>query len=123
MFDGPHSTSVPKDVLIRLIAAARVTDTVTWAEAQTEAENNVASLWGDRTPGGPPPVIEVSTDVLLQLSAAADAALGSAHAGSSWPRLVEHDVSEVVHHVVGAAAAERSAPGREPGADASGVTC
>lgn len=96
MSDVSHSTTVEKGVLIRLIAAARVSHEVTWPDAATEAAHDVASLWGDREPVAQLSHIQVSTEVLLQLAAAADAAIRTDYgADSVWAVQIERDLSEI----------------------------
>ena len=105
-FDHPlNSTCVQKDILTRLIAAARVAGPVTWGQAEAEAAHDVADLWGDRTPAEQTHV-EVSTEVLLQLAAAAATAVaavaaagaqhaGAQHAGAGWADRVAGDLLEI----------------------------
>jgi len=92
MFDITQDyTSIDRDVLRRLIATARVSDAVTWDEAEREAEHDVVSLWGGRVSADPP--IQVSTGVLIQLVATADAAIRSEPASEAgWARQVERDL-------------------------------
>ncbi len=96
MVNPSRSTSVRKDLLTRLIAAARVTGTAAWSDAETEAGHQVAALWGGRAPADQTAPVEVNTEVLLQLAATAHAVLGSARApGSEWAVQVVRDVAEV----------------------------
>lgn len=104
MADLPRgSTSIGKDVLTRLIAAARVSEQMSWTDAETDAETEVAALWGSRTPAERAAPVEVTTDVLVQLAAAADSAVGSPYAvGSSWAPQVVCDLA-ALRHMVGPA--------------------
>lgn len=96
MFDPSRRTSVTKNLLTRLIAAARVTETVAWEAAETEAVHQVTALWGGRTPAEQASPVDVNTEVLLQLAAAAHAAISSPGAtGSEWAVQVVRDVAEV----------------------------
>ncbi|MEY9935480.1 hypothetical protein ABH926_010162 [Catenulispora sp. GP43] len=89
-------TSVGKDMLARLIAAVRVNEVVAWTDAATHAEREVAALWGDRAHAGRAAPVEVTTEVLYQLAAAADTAIGARHAsGSEWALQVGMDLAEV----------------------------
>lgn len=104
MFDALQCTSVEKSVLLRLFAAARVTEAVPWGEAETEAEHEFALLWGTRTPAEPWRV-EVNTEVLVHLAAAADSAVSSPYAaGSDWAHQVRRDLV-VVRRLTGSAGA------------------
>lgn len=96
MFNPPRCTRIGREVLTRLIAAARVTDTVPWIDAETEAVHEVTSLWGGRTPVEQAAPVEVNTAVLLQLAVAAHAAICSPGAsGSDWAVQVVRDVADV----------------------------
>ena len=96
MFDTSRCTTIDKDVLTRLIAAARITDTVAWVEAETEAEHEVATLWGGRGRAEQMLPVEVSTEVVVQLAAAAQTAVDSRQAsGSSWCVQITHDLAEI----------------------------
>ena len=89
-------TSVGKDVLTRLIAAARVNEAVAWIDATTQAELAVDVLWGERSRSEQTPRVEVTTEVLYQLAAAADTAVSARHAsGSEWAVQVELDLVEI----------------------------
>ncbi|ACU73702.1 hypothetical protein Caci_4841 [Catenulispora acidiphila DSM 44928] len=99
MFDSSRDcTSVEKGVLTRLIAAALVNETVAWLDAETQAENEVASLWGRRTPDEHRLPVKVTTRMLVQLAAAADTAVSTRHgygAGSGWTVQVGRDLAEI----------------------------
>jgi hypothetical protein len=65
LFDPSRGcTSIDRAILTRLIAAARLTETATWIGAHTEAQHDVAALWGGRVPAEGPSPVEVSTEVL-----------------------------------------------------------
>ena len=96
MFDPSRCTSIDKNQLTRLIAAARVTETVAWVDAESEAVHQVTALWGGRAAAGKASPVEVNTEVLLQLAAAAHAAINSPSAsGSEWAVQLVRDVAEV----------------------------
>lgn len=102
MFDTSRCTTLDKALLTRLIAAARITDTVAWLEAETEAEHEVASLWGGRGRAEQILPVEVSTEVVVQLAAAAQTAVASRRAsGSSWCAQVTRDLAEI-RSIIGA---------------------
>jgi hypothetical protein len=95
VFDPSRCTSINKHVLTRLIAAARVTETVAWDTAETEAVHQVTALWGGLASARQALPVEVNTDVLLQLAAAAHAAINAPSAsGSEWAVQVVRDVAE-----------------------------
>ena len=114
MFDSSRDcTSIEKGVLTRLIAAALVNETVAWLEAESQAENEVASLWGRRTPDEHRLPVKVTTRMLVQLAAAADTAVSTRHAsgsgsesgsGSAWTVQVGRDLAEI-RKLIGAAEA------------------
>ena len=97
MFDSSRDcTSIEQDLLTRLIAAALVNETVAWLEAASQAEHEVASLWGRRTPAEQRLPVEVRTEVLVQLAAAADTAVSARHdTGSAWTVQVGLDLVEI----------------------------
>lgn len=99
MADGSRTnTSVDKGVLTRLIAAARIAGPVSWHQAEADARQDIAHLWGDPTPNGRVSHVDVSTEVLLQLAAAAAAsvaAAGSRHTGGDWAVQVAGDLLDV----------------------------
>ena len=101
MLDGPlDTTSVDKSILTRLIAAARVAGPVSWSQAAAEAEHDVADLWGEDTRHEQVTHVEVSSEVLLQLAAAAGAAVaaaGAQHSGAAWVGQVAGDLMEIQH--------------------------
>lgn len=109
-------TSVGKDILTRLIAAARVNEAVAWSDAATHAEQEVAALWSDRAHADRAHAdraapVEVTTEVLYQLAAAADAAISARHAsGSEWALQVGLDLVEI-RGLIAAAAARAAAAG------------
>jgi hypothetical protein len=108
------STSIGQDVLARLIAAARVGEQVSWADAETDARHEVAALWGGRTPAEQAAPVEVTTEVLVQLAAAAGTAVGARYAaGSSWAPRVELDLA-AVRHLVGPIGRSGTASPLEP---------
>lgn len=85
-------TSIARDVLTRLIAAARVTESVAWSEAESEAGQEITALWG--APAETPAPVEVSTEVLIQLVAAAVATVSAPFAcGADWAAQVHHDLT------------------------------
>ncbi|MEY9893578.1 hypothetical protein ABIA31_007258 [Catenulispora sp. MAP5-51] len=104
-------TSVGKDILTRLIAAARVNEAVAWSDAATHAEQEVAALWSDRAHADRAAPVEVTTEVLYQLAAAADAAISARHAsGSEWALQVGLDLVEI-RGLIAAAAVRAAAAG------------
>lgn len=112
MFDSSRDcTSIEKGVLTRLIAAALVNETVAWLEAESQAQHEVASLWGRRTPDEHRLPVKVTTRMLVQLAAAADTAVSTRHpsasesgSGPAWTVQVERDLAEI-RELIGAAAA------------------
>lgn len=111
------STSVGKDVLTRLIAAARVNELVSWSDAETDARHEIAALWGARTPAELAAPVEVTTEVLVQLAAAADTAVGTRYAaGAAWAVQVELDLAGLRHLVAPGGKAE------PPGTEGSATT-
>jgi hypothetical protein len=76
---------------------------VSWAAAETDARHEIARLWGARTPAELAAPVEVTTEVLVQLAAAADSAVGARYAaGAAWALQVELDVA-AIRHLVGPA--------------------